>query len=72
MFGADESHIVVGCPDGLYESKDGGKNWVLAVPLAPKIKILKAPQWANYAWDPVHNVFYASQMMEPAYRFEAK
>jgi photosystem II stability/assembly factor-like uncharacterized protein len=72
MFGADEMHMVVGCPDGLYESKDGGKNWALAVGLAPKIKILKSPQWANYAWDPVHNIFYASQMMEPAYRFEAK
>lgn len=72
MFGKDETQMVVGCPDGLYESKDGGKTWALAVWLAPKIKILKAPQWANYGWDPVRNIFYASQMMEPAYQFIAK
>jgi photosystem II stability/assembly factor-like uncharacterized protein len=72
MFGADENHMVVGTPDGLYESKDGGKTWAMAAPLAPKIKIQKAPLWANYGWDPIHNIFYASQMMEPAYQFVAK
>jgi hypothetical protein len=72
MLGADETRMVVGCPDGLYESKDAGKSWALAAPLAPEIKVQKYGQWANYGWDPVHNIFYASQMMKPAWKFVAK
>jgi photosystem II stability/assembly factor-like uncharacterized protein len=72
MFGADESRILVGCPDGLYESKDGGKTWVLAVPLAPEIKVLKQGLYGTYGWDPGRNIFYASQMMKPAYRYVGK
>lgn len=72
MFGADERHMVVGTPDGLYESKDGGKTWALAVPLAPEIKIQAGGRWANYGWDPINNIFYASQMTKPAYQFVAK
>jgi len=72
MFGADARQMVVGSPDGLYQSNDGGKTWALAVPLAPGIKILKGGQWANYAWDPINNIFYASQMTKPAYKFVAK
>jgi photosystem II stability/assembly factor-like uncharacterized protein len=71
MFGAGESRMVVGCPDGLYESKDAGKTWSFAVPPAPEIKVMKAGQWATYGWDPIHNIFYASQMMKPAYQFLA-
>jgi photosystem II stability/assembly factor-like uncharacterized protein len=72
MIGADETRMVVGCLDGLYESKDAGKTWALAAPLAPEIKVQKYGQWANYAWDPIHNIFYASQMMKPAWKYVAK
>jgi photosystem II stability/assembly factor-like uncharacterized protein len=72
MFGADASQMVVGSPDGLYQSNDSGKTWALAVPLAPGIKILKGGQWANYAWDPINNIFYSSQMTRPAYKFVAR
>jgi len=72
MFGADELRMMVVSPDGFFESKDGGKTWALAAPLAPEIKVQKYGQWANYAWDPVHNVFYASQMMKPAWRYVAR
>src|SRR5258706_1884273 len=72
MLGADETRMVVGCPDGLYESKDAGKSWALAAPLAPEIKVRKYGQLANYQWDPVHNIFYASQMMKPAWKFVAR
>ena len=72
MFGADESRMMVASPDGFFESKDAGKTWALAAPLAPKIKVQRYGQWANYAWDPIHNIFYASQMMEPAWRYVAK
>ncbi|HWE95843.1 MAG TPA: sialidase family protein [Tepidisphaeraceae bacterium] len=72
MFGADEREMVVGSPEGLFQSKDGGKTWALAVPLAPEIKIQHGGLFANYGWDPIHNIFYASQMMKPAYQFVAK
>jgi photosystem II stability/assembly factor-like uncharacterized protein len=68
LFGADERHIVVGTPDGLYESKDAGKTWSLVAPLAPEITVLKYGKYATYGWDPVHNIFYASQMAKPGYR----
>ncbi len=69
MFGADALHMVVGSPDGLFESKNGGKTWSKAAPLAPEIKVLKRGKYGTYGWDPIHNIFYASQMMKPAYRF---
>ena len=71
MFGADERHMVVGAPGGLYESRDGGASWTLAVALAPEIPIQKHARWATYGWDPIHNIFYASQMTKPAYKFAA-
>jgi hypothetical protein len=72
MFGKDANDMVVGAPDGLHQSTDGGKTWDLAVPPAPEIKIQPGGRWANYAWDPVHNIFYASQMSKPAYQFVTK
>lgn len=68
-FGADESHMIVAATDGLYESVDSGKTWAFAVPLAPDIKVLKHGVYGNYAWDPLHNIFYASNMDKPAYRY---
>ncbi|HET6250138.1 MAG TPA: hypothetical protein VFE47_20775 [Tepidisphaeraceae bacterium] len=72
MFGKDAGHMVVGAADGLYETKDGGKTWEYAVPLAPEIKVLKGAKFANYGWDPNKNIFYASQMTKPAYKYVAK
>lgn len=72
MFGRDANDIVAGSPEGLFESKDGGKKWVLVAPLAPGIKIQSGAKWANYGWDPIHDIFYASQMSKPAYQFVAK
>ena len=69
MFGKDETHMVVGAPDGLYESKDAGKTWAFAVPLAPAIKINKRGWFGNYGWDPINNIFYASNMSKPAYKY---
>ena len=69
MFGRDERTMVVGSPDGLFESKDSGKTWVLLAPLAPEIKVLKGGLYGTYGWDSIHNIVYASQMRMPAYRF---
>jgi hypothetical protein len=71
IFGRDSRHMVVGSPDGLFESKDGGKSWSLAAPCAPEIKVLPGGRYATYGWDPIRDIFYASQMMKPAYKFVA-
>jgi len=71
MFGRDERHMVVASPDGLFETSNGGKSWTLAAPLAPEIKVLKGGKYGTYGWDPIHNIFYASQMARPAYKFLA-
>ena len=69
LFGRDERTMVVGAPDGLFESHDAGKSWTLAAPLAPEIKVLKGGLYGTYGWDPLRNIFYASQMRMPAYRY---
>lgn len=72
MFGRNERDMVVGSPDGLFESKDGGKTWSMAAPLAPEIKVLQGGLYGTYGWDPIHNIFYASQMSKPAYRLSLR
>jgi photosystem II stability/assembly factor-like uncharacterized protein len=69
LFGENERHIVVGAPSGLYESKDSGKTWTLVAPPAPEIIPLKYGRYATYGWDPVHHIFYASQMVKPGYQW---
>lgn len=70
MFGNGAQQMVVGSPNGLFESADGGISWHLAAPLAPEIKVLKGGKYGTYGWDPIGDLFYASQMRMPAYRFE--
>jgi photosystem II stability/assembly factor-like uncharacterized protein len=69
LFGTNDRHVVIGAQDGLFESKDGGKSWSMAAPRAPEIKVLRGGKYGTYGWDPIHNIFYASQMAKPAYRF---
>ena len=71
MFGKDSRHLVVGTPNGLFASADGGISWHLDAPLAPDIKVLKGGKYGTYGWDPLRNIFYASQMRMPAYRFNS-
>ena len=58
--------VVVG-KDGFSESTDGGKTWK-ARPPAGGFKV--GGVGPNYAWDPINDIFYASSMGKPAYRFE--
>ncbi len=67
-FGEDEKHLVVVGKAGFQESTDGGETWSVAAPL-PEVKDFNGPWYPNYAWDPKANVFYASKMGKPAYRF---
>jgi hypothetical protein len=69
LLGGDARHMVVGSPDGLFESMDGGKTWGHVAPLAPEIRVRKGGLYGTYGWDPKRNIFYASQMAKPAYRF---
>jgi hypothetical protein len=69
-FGKEAKHLVVGSKDGLLESKDGGATWEKAAPLPAGFEIRDSGQsYANFAWDPQHDVFYASTMGKPTYRW---
>ncbi len=74
MFGKDEKQIVVAGKKGVYETKDAGQNWNLVAPLPPaKDFVSNMPGWfLNLAWDPTGDVFYASRMGQPTFKFERK
>lgn len=74
MFGKDEKHIVVAGNKGFFETTDGGETWKLAAPLPPDKEFRSSmPGWfLNVAWDPNADVFYASRMGRPAYKFERR
>ncbi|MEX2213146.1 MAG: hypothetical protein WD768_03395 [Phycisphaeraceae bacterium] len=67
-FGKTDSHMVVVTKDGFHESKDGGKTWTKAAPLPDKFGVGLVGH--NYAWDPVNDLFYASTMGNPTFKFE--
>jgi photosystem II stability/assembly factor-like uncharacterized protein len=67
-FGAKEGHVVVVGKDGFSESLDGGARWKVVAPLPPAFNTNRVGP--NYAWDSLHDIFYASSMGKPTYRFE--
>jgi len=70
-FGKDEKHIVVAGKGGVQETTDGGQNWSLVAALPDPFKNPPGPGWyLNFAFDPVNNLFYASWMGKPTYRFK--
>lgn len=71
-FGRDEKEMLVVGKGGLFITKDAGTTWKQAAPLKPKENgFVFTPNWFGcYAWDPVHNVLYASAMGNPVYRLE--
>ncbi len=69
LIGRTARDMVIGAPDGLYRSSDGGRTWSFAAPSAPGITVLAGGKYGIYGWDPIHNLFYASQMAKPAYRY---
>ena len=68
-FGKDQNHIVVVGKKGFFETKDGGKTWEQVAPLPPRFGIAMPGWFLNFGWDPNANMFYASRMGEPAYRY---
>lgn len=68
-FGKDRNHIVVVGKKGWFETRDGGKRWDRVAPLPPRFGV-SIPGWfLNFGWDPNADIFYASRMGEPAYRY---
>jgi hypothetical protein len=63
--------IVVAGAKGIFRTADGGETWkfVARLPVGFE-KLPKAGWFTNVAWDPVHDVFYASHMGKPTYRLE--
>ncbi|NBV23347.1 MAG: hypothetical protein EBS05_15685 [Proteobacteria bacterium] len=68
MFGKDASHLVVVGKSGFQESMDGGKTWQVAAPLPAGFGVGRVGP--NYAWDHRANIFYASTMGKPTFKFE--
>ena len=71
-FGRDEKEMLVVGKDGVFLTKDAGSQWKQAAGLKPKEKgFVFTPNWFGcYAWDPVHNLLYASAMGNPIYKLE--
>ena len=67
-FGADEKHFVVVGKGGFRETKDGGATWQPAAPLPAGFGVNRTGP--NYAWDAKADIFYASTMTKPTFRFQ--
>mgnify|MGYP002623681583 CR=1 FL=1 len=67
MFGRESGHMVVVGREGFLETTDGGENWKQVAPLPEGFTV--GGVGPNYAWDSVNNIFYASSMGKPTYRF---
>ncbi|MBS0263449.1 MAG: hypothetical protein JSS02_16025 [Planctomycetes bacterium] len=73
FFGADENTLVAVGPQGIYKTTDAGNSWTRLCGLRPNPNraFSFSPNWfGTYAWDPIHNVIYATCMSHPAYRLE--
>jgi photosystem II stability/assembly factor-like uncharacterized protein len=68
LFGKTDQHFVVVGKGGLLETKDGGKTFTTAAPLPTGFGTGRVGP--NYAWDPKHDIFYASQMTKPTFKYQ--
>jgi len=66
-FGKDSEHLIVFGKRGAMETTDGGKSWKPAAPLPPG---LDGDTMCNFGWDPTGDIFYASKMGKPTFKFE--
>jgi photosystem II stability/assembly factor-like uncharacterized protein len=69
-FGKDARQIVVVGKKGFFETRDGGQRWELAAPLPPEFTPTMPGWFSNFGWDPNANIFYASRMGMPTYKYE--
>ena len=68
MFGKTDQHFVVVGKGGFLETKDGGKTFTAAAPLPAGFSTGRVGP--HYAWDPKNDIFYASQMTKPAFKYQ--
>lgn len=67
----NDKRIVVAGAKGIFQTSDSGATWQLVSRLPGGFeKLPKAGWFTNVAWDPVHDVFYASLMGKPTFRLE--
>ncbi|HLB73391.1 MAG TPA: hypothetical protein VJJ98_05195 [Sedimentisphaerales bacterium] len=69
-FGKDEMHIIVVGKKGFFQTADGGRQWKLAAPLPPQYSVTIPGWFLNFGWDHHANIFYASCMGKPAYKYQ--
>ena len=67
LFKTAEHFVVVG-KSGFVETKDAGKTWQPAPPLPAGFTTARVGP--NYAWDAKADIFYASTMSKPTFKFE--
>ena len=68
MFGESEQHYVVVGRAGFLETKDGGASFSSAAPLPAGFTIARVGP--NFAWDPRADIFYASTMTKPTFKYQ--
>jgi photosystem II stability/assembly factor-like uncharacterized protein len=67
----NEKRIAAAGLKGVFRSDDRGETWKVVTPALPKgFTMPRAGWYSNVAWDPVHDVFYASMMGKATYRLE--
>lgn len=66
-FGKEAGHMVAAGKGGIEETTDDGKTWSVVAPLAPNFSPSRNLNY--FAWDAAANIFYASRMGKPAYRW---
>jgi photosystem II stability/assembly factor-like uncharacterized protein len=71
-FGKDEKHLVVVGKKGFFETTDGAQTWQHAAPLPPGFSVQMPGWFLNVGWDPNADVFYASTMGKPAYKWQRR
>jgi hypothetical protein len=69
-FGKDEMHIVVVGKNGFFQTTNGGREWEQVAPLPPEYSVTIPGWFLNFGWDPHANIFYASCMGKPAYKYQ--
>ena len=67
FFGTAQHFVVVG-KTGFSETRDGGQTWQVVAPLPAGFGINRVGP--NYAWDSRADIFYASTMTKPTFKFE--
>ena len=67
----NDKRIAVAGLKGIARSNDGGETWTTVAAALPKgFTMPRAGWYSNVAWDPVHDVVYASMMGKATYRLQ--